>query len=31
MFYEYQVTLKLKELDDTDSPMSETYKDLLNR
>ena len=31
MFYEYQVTLKLKELNDPDSPMSEDYKDQLNR
>jgi hypothetical protein len=28
-FYEYQVSLKLEELQDFDSPISEKYRDLL--
>ena len=31
MFYEYQVSLKIEELNDPDSPMSEKYRHLLNR
>ncbi len=31
MFYEYQVSLKIEELDDPESPMSEKYRHLLDR
>lgn len=31
MFYEYQISLKLEELEDPDSPMSEKYRALLER